>query len=145
MQLGAAYAGLAIENSMLGASHALANPLTAVYGIPHGQAVGTMLPHVVEFNGQAFGHQYRDLLGPTAVETELDSDPSELKSSAQLLAQQITHWLNTAGLHTTLSQLGVEHKRLPELAAAAAQQWTGIFNPRSVNRENLLAIYEQAF
>ena len=31
MQLGAAYAGLAIENSMLGASHALANPLTATY------------------------------------------------------------------------------------------------------------------
>jgi alcohol dehydrogenase len=29
MQLAAAYAGLAIENSMLGASHALANPLTA--------------------------------------------------------------------------------------------------------------------
>ena len=45
MQLGAAYAGLAIENSMLGAAHALANPLTAEFGIPHGQAVGVMLPH----------------------------------------------------------------------------------------------------
>ena len=29
MQLGACFAGLAIENSMLGAAHALANPLTA--------------------------------------------------------------------------------------------------------------------
>ncbi len=145
MQLGAAYAGLAIENSMLGASHALANPLTAVYGIPHGQAVGAMLPHVVEFNGQVFDNQYRDLLGPNALDPELDSDPSELSSSAQFLAQRITHWLNTAGLHTTLAQLGVEHHRLPELAAAAAQQWTGIFNPRSVNQENLLAIYEQAY
>ena len=38
MQLGAAFAGLAIENSMLGATHALANPLTARYGIVHGQA-----------------------------------------------------------------------------------------------------------
>ena len=46
MQLGAAYAGVAIENSMLGASHALANPLTATYGTAHGQAVGLMLPHV---------------------------------------------------------------------------------------------------
>ena len=33
MQLGAAYSGVAIENSMLGAAHALANPLTATYGI----------------------------------------------------------------------------------------------------------------
>ena len=33
MQLGACLAGLAIENSMLGAAHALANPLTAYFGI----------------------------------------------------------------------------------------------------------------
>ncbi len=51
MQLGAAFAGLAIENSMLGATHALANPLTARYGIVHGQAIGLMLPHVIRFNG----------------------------------------------------------------------------------------------
>ena len=36
MLLGAAYSGLAIENSMLGAAHALANPLTATYGTAHG-------------------------------------------------------------------------------------------------------------
>ena len=52
MQLGAAYAGTAIENSMLGAAHSAANPLTARFGIIHGQAVGIMLPHVVRFNAQ---------------------------------------------------------------------------------------------
>src|SRR5208283_609997 len=43
MLLGAALAGLAIENSMLGAAHAAANPLTARYSVVHGQAVGLML------------------------------------------------------------------------------------------------------
>ncbi len=62
MQLGAAYAGVAIENSMLGASHALANPLTATYGTAHGQAVGMMLPHVVRFNGEQFNNWYEELL-----------------------------------------------------------------------------------
>ena len=52
MQLGAAFAGIAIENSMLGAAHAAANPLTAHYGLVHGQAVGLMLAAVVRFNGQ---------------------------------------------------------------------------------------------
>ena len=52
MQLGACLAGSAIENSMLGAAHALANPLTATYGIAHGEAVALMLPHVVRFNGR---------------------------------------------------------------------------------------------
>ncbi len=50
MQLGAAFAGMAIENSMLGAAHAAANPLTARFGLVHGTAVGLMLPHVVRFN-----------------------------------------------------------------------------------------------
>ena len=50
MLLGAALAGSAIENSMLGAAHASANPLTARLGIVHGRAVATMLPHVMRFN-----------------------------------------------------------------------------------------------
>src|SRR5437870_3065702 len=52
MLLGAAFAGTAIENSMLGAAHAAANPLTAHYGVVHGEAVGILLPHVVRFNAQ---------------------------------------------------------------------------------------------
>jgi alcohol dehydrogenase YqhD (iron-dependent ADH family) len=36
MQLGAFFAGMAIENSMLGATHACANPLTTHYGTTHG-------------------------------------------------------------------------------------------------------------
>ena len=49
MLIGAHLAGAAIECSMLGAAHACANPLTATFGITHGIAVGTMLPH-----GRAF-------------------------------------------------------------------------------------------
>src|SRR6185503_18523586 len=39
MQLGAYFAGVAIEGSMLGATHACANPLTAHYGTTHGAAL----------------------------------------------------------------------------------------------------------
>ncbi|HPB76827.1 MAG TPA: iron-containing alcohol dehydrogenase, partial [Chromatiaceae bacterium] len=46
-RFGAALAGLAIENSMLGAAHAAANPLTAGWGVIHGHAVGLTLPAVV--------------------------------------------------------------------------------------------------
>src|SRR5262249_23496775 len=55
MQLGAHLAGLAIENSMLGACHACANPLTAHYGVTHGIAIGILLPHVVRFNAAEVG------------------------------------------------------------------------------------------
>src|SRR5690606_25520674 len=46
MLLGAAFGGTAIENSMLGAAHSAANPLTAHFDVVHGWAVGIMLPHV---------------------------------------------------------------------------------------------------
>src|SRR5262245_51068425 len=61
MQLGANLAGLAIENAMLGAAHAGANPLTAHYGLAHGTAVGILLPHVIRFNVPAAGALYADL------------------------------------------------------------------------------------
>src|SRR5258708_12140300 len=62
MLRGANLAGAAIELSMLGATHACANPLTAKYGTPHGVAIAVMLPHVVRWNAEMAGERYADLL-----------------------------------------------------------------------------------
>src|SRR5678816_948174 len=61
MQLGAYYAGLAMENSMLGATHACANPLTARYGTPHGEAMALLLQTVVRWNESAAANRYEEL------------------------------------------------------------------------------------
>src|SRR4051794_39164730 len=61
MLLGAHLAGAAIENSMLGAAHALANPLTGLCDVVHGLAVGMMLPHVIRFNSEGAQRPYADL------------------------------------------------------------------------------------
>jgi alcohol dehydrogenase len=141
MQLGAAYAGVAIENSMLGASHALANPLTATYGTAHGQAVGLMLPHVVRYNGKQFNSWYQELL---SFSEDLPGLPPA-SSGAAGLADFLTELIEAAGLRIKLDQCGVVQDRMPELAAAAAIQWTGTFNPRDVSQESLLGIYQNAF
>ncbi len=141
MQLGAAYAGVAIENSMLGASHALANPLTAIYGTAHGQAVGLMLPHVVRYNGAQFNSWYEDLL---SFSEGLPGLPPA-SSGAAGLADFLTELIEAAGLRVKLDQCGVVLDKMPELAAAAAVQWTGTFNPRDVSQESLLGIYQNAF
>ena len=141
LQLGAAYAGMAIENSMLGASHALANPLTATYSTAHGQAVGLMLPHVVRFNGEKFDSWYRQLLAET--EHVPGCPPAESGSAG--LAEFLTSLVETAKLHTRLDGCGIERERIVELAEAASKQWTGTFNPRPVDPQSLAAIYESAF
>lgn len=139
MQLGACLAGLAIENSMLGAAHALANPLTAVYDVAHGQAVALMLPHVVRFNGRQCDEQYHELLAAAAEETNCPS------GGAEALADFLRNVANEAGLAGKLNECGVERDRLPQLAEDAASQWTASFNPIPVTQVELLKLYEQAF
>ncbi|RIK73257.1 MAG: alcohol dehydrogenase [Planctomycetota bacterium] len=141
MQLGACLAGLAIENSMLGAAHALANPLTAVYGVTHGDAVALMLPHVVRHNGRTMEREYQDLVLATAFDR---ATPDQRAGSAGL-ASFLAETAAQAGLATRLRDQGVEAGRLRELAAAAAKQWTGGFNPVDMTIESYLALYEAAY
>lgn len=128
MMLGAHVAGAAIEQSMLGAAHACANPLTAKFGIVHGVAVGLLLPHVIRFNAAAGENPYADL------------DPD-----AEALAAHIEGMLVAAGLPRALGELRVDADSLPVLAEMAAGQWTARFNPRPVGAGELLGIYRAAF
>ncbi len=141
MQLGACFAGLAIENSMLGATHALANPLTASYGIVHGQAIGVMLPHVIRYNGAEFPQWYRELLEVT---DGCDGAPPP-DAGPEGLAEFITRLVSLAQLPTRLRECGVETEKMPHMAENAAKQWTGTFNPRPLSTEQFLGLYQQAF
>jgi alcohol dehydrogenase len=138
MQLGAHFAGMAIECSMLGACHALANPLTAHYGLTHGIAIGVMLPHVIRFNAATAGILYGHLAHDVGL---VNGDEM---AAGEVLAQRITQLLVTAGLPTTLSACGVSGGIFPLLAEEAAQQWTATFNPRPVTEADLCQLYESA-
>jgi alcohol dehydrogenase len=126
MLLGAHYAGIAIEASMLGATHACANPLTAKYGTTHGVAIAVMLPHVVRWNAEAVEDRYAELL------------------PGKNLAARLDQLARVAGLSGTLTELGVSRADLPALAADAATQWTGQHNPRPFDAAAALALYERA-
>ncbi|MEZ6094690.1 MAG: iron-containing alcohol dehydrogenase [Pirellulaceae bacterium] len=140
MQLGAAWAGLAIENSMLGAAHSLANPLTARHGTIHGQSVGISLPHVVRFNGHQVNDWYRELLQIS------ESNPSAPSPDlgAEGLADYLTQMVENAGLPTRLTDCGVVGDEVSAMASEAASQWTAQFNPRQVSVDDFEFLYKQA-
>ena len=126
---------------MLGAAHALANPLTTHYGIVHGQAIGLMLPHVIRFNGAEFGDWYRDLLEGTGSSNGFPHPADGYEGLAEFVAKLV----RKAGLPGRLSDCGVDKETLHELAVEAARQWTGSFNPRSVQEPELLSLYLAAY
>lgn len=139
MLLGAHLAGMAIENSMLGAAHACANPLTAHFGVTHGVAVALMLPHVIRFNGEAVNGEYDALLQPLNLLRQ-----TEVRSSSQLAAR-VEELRRSAHLPERLRDVRVPETELSGLAKEAAQQWTGRFNPRAVREEDFVALYEMAY
>ena len=142
MLLAAAWAGTAIENSMLGAAHAAANPLTARFGIVHGEAVGLMLPWVVRFNAEdpATALAYEDLARAAQITTVDGSS----QAAGEDLAARIEELLQLAGLPRRLQERGVDQAAIPLLAQEATREWTGGFNPRTVVEDDFARLYRGA-
>ncbi|MEP7339464.1 MAG: iron-containing alcohol dehydrogenase [Acidobacteriota bacterium] len=140
MLLGSYYAGLAIENSMLGATHACANPLTKNYDTTHGIAISLMLPHVVRWNKDAAGGRYKEL----AIIAGLASGSADEANAVESLARRLEQLRNAGGLPNSLGAVGVVKSDLPRLSEEAAKQWTGGFNPRNWNFEGAMEVYEKA-
>ena len=147
MQWGACLSGLAIESSMLGAAHGMANPLTAHYGIVHGQAVALTLPHVIRYNAATCEKDYRAVLEQASLAIYGDKAglPLPVADEGSLgLAGFVSQLAAQAGLATRLSQCGVEAEMLQQLADEASQQWTTSFNPRPADADTLLRLYHNA-
>jgi alcohol dehydrogenase len=138
MQLGAYFAGVAIENSMLGATHACANPLTARYGTVHGRAISMCLPSVVRFNSGVAAEPYRELLGLAGVAVR-GNEPGET------LAFHLERLARAGGLPSRLRDDGISPDDFPSLAHEASKQWTGTFNPRPFDEDAALEVYRCAY
>lgn len=132
MQLGAALAGLAIENSMLGAAHASANPLTARHNLIHGHAVALMLPHVMRFNTHdAAARTIYDKLGAILKELGVSSSP-------------LIEWVTQLVARCAFPAVNGAASDFSAMAQDATRQWTGQFNPRPLQPEDYVALYRSA-
>ena len=142
MQLGAAYSGIAIENSMLGAAHSAANPLTARFGVVHGQAVGIMLPHVMRHNCKdAATEQAYVRLAQLA---GLAPPEATAQYAVDAIIMHLKELLYMAQIPDHLEAFGIESSDVDALAVEASEQWTAQFNPRSVSVKEFTAFYRAA-
>ena len=150
MQRGAFFAGAAIERSMLGAAHALANPLTRQYGLSHGRALARTLPAVVRWNAEVdeADAAYAGLLaaGRTASNGR---GPGEVPngSTHEGAGGALAAWIEESAAAGGLLEGDGDRfsgTALAVLAAEAAEEWTGRFNPRPFAEEGALTLYRAA-
>ena len=100
-----------------------------------------MLPHVVRWNGEVVGEQYAELLHAVG---DADGMPATPATAGARLADRLWALARRGGLPASLGEIGVSLAELPALAADAATQWTGTFNPRPFGVDEALELYERA-
>ena len=141
MLLGATLAGIAIENSMLGAAHAMANPLTAHFGLVHGLAVAACLPAVVACNRAA--PEAAAGYAALARAGGLASAAQSVEQAVDALQARLLVLTDAVGARAALRDAGCDPGLIPVLAAEAACQWTGTHNPLPLTADGFATLYAQ--
>jgi len=140
--LGASMAGMAFANAPVAAVHALAYPIGARYHVPHGVSNALVLPYVLRFNLSAAKDQYGAL-------APLLCTPSEIAlaaTPASALLEKLERLCDEMAVPRRLRDVGIGEDALPRLADDAMLQTRLLVNnPRTVSRDDALAIYEAAF
>jgi alcohol dehydrogenase class IV len=118
MHNAATIAGLGFGNSMAAMAHALGHSVGALFPVPHGRAVGLLLPYTIEFTVRGYlPTRYADLAQflqlPAGSETE---GAASLSAAIRTLASAI-------GQPTSLQDAGVSGKdfesKLPKMVSNA--------------------------
>jgi len=143
MQVGAAYAGQAIESSMLGAAHAAANPLTATLGITHGLAVGMMLPLVVRYNSS--DPESNKIYCQLAMEAGLISQDCDQGTAIDAIENKLSNILARMELPFDEIRSKLDDSLINSLAEDAAKEWTGTFNPIEMGSADFAQLYRDTF
>jgi alcohol dehydrogenase len=134
MAIASLLAGAAFAITGLGAVHALAHPLSAWAGIPHGTANSLMLPHVMKFNSAVAEKKYISAVQTMGLRvTTIDEAISS-----------ITNLTKDIGLPITLSEAGVSESLLDQLSIDAFNDGTHRANPVPVTQDDLMAMYKNA-
>ncbi|WP_047154041.1 hydroxyacid-oxoacid transhydrogenase [Aneurinibacillus tyrosinisolvens] len=113
MLVGSLLAGMAFSNAGTAAAHALAYPIGGLVKSPHGEVTGLLLPYVMEYNAAVETKKMVDIARAFGINTEGMDD----REAALAASDAVLNLLDDIGLPTRLSQIGIQEKDIPEIAA----------------------------
>lgn len=132
-------AGMAFSNVGLGVDHGMAHPLSALHDVPHGVACAMLLPTVMRFNAPAALPKYVDIAKAVGVYKEGMTQ----EEAADAACTEIENLSKLVGIPAHLSELGITEKDIDALADQAIEDVCTPGNPRSVTREDIVALYKK--
>ncbi len=140
MQRAAMIASLSFAHTRLGIVHAMALPLSALFGVPHGVANAILLPHGMRFNLPAVPELFAEiaeLLGADVQGLPAAEAAAKAPEVVEALAAQV-------GAPSTMSEVGVQADAIERMADDAMTSAHVQVNPRAMTREDVIAVYRAA-
>ncbi|MBO8163604.1 MAG: iron-containing alcohol dehydrogenase [Brevibacillus sp.] len=115
MLLGSLMAGMAFSNAGTAAAHALAYPIGGLVKSPHGEVTGLLLPYVMDFNKEV----EQKKMARIALAFGVNPAGASERELAAEAPKAVLRLLETVGLPTRLSQIGITADQIPEIAEKA--------------------------
>ena len=111
----------------------------AIFDIPHGVANALLLPTVMEFNMPAAIDKYVQI----AKAMNVYSVGMSNEEAAEAAVEAVRQLAIRVGIPQHLSDLGIKAEDLDRLATAAAADVCTPGNPRFVDKDIILGLYEK--
>lgn len=133
MLLASTMAGIAMNSTRLGLTHALAMPLgSRPNNIAHGVANAITLPHVMRFNCEAEAERY------ASVAAALGEPPGGSLTDAARAAAEAVHQLAVdVGIPAGLTAVGFQKDTIPSVVTEAMKSGNVAVNPRPARPDDL--------
>lgn len=155
--IGSTMANMACGNARLGLPHAMTTPMEGMFKIPHGIAVGTILPYVMEFNLPA-SHQRFAVLAKSMGESDFSKSVEELATQAMKATKRL---LIDLEFPKKYSEDQIDRKAIPQMAKLVMGGLHGEYydpdkeypmntvvpsvNIREATLKDLIDLYERSF
>ena len=145
MLIGANLAGIAFSHSMVGCVHGMAHAVGGLARVPHGIANAILLPHGMEYNFEQVKEKYAKL-APVMGEDISGLSIDDAAQKAIHAVKNLTARLNRLdALPLRLRDVGVSEDQLLQIANAAVDDGSSIYNPREVVAKEILVHIKNAY
>ena len=142
MLLGSLYAGIGLANAGVTAVHSLSYPLGGKFGVSHGLANTILLAPVMAFNLPGALEKFADIADAMGECT----DGLPVREAAYLAVDAVESLIEDCGIDASIRDFGVKEKDFPALADVAVTVARPLENnPRKMTKEDMIAIYAEAF
>ena len=132
---------MGFSNVGLGIVHSMAHSLGAYFDTPHGVANALLLPHVLKFNGQVCPELFRNMGNAFGLDMANMTD----EEAIQKVVDAVKELSIKLHIPQTLKEIGIPKEMLPTLAEQALHDACTPGNPREVTKEDILALYKEAY